>query len=82
MIPLLTVAVPALVKLAEGIFSKKEGGVSQGSVKKDFVMKAVEFLYDATAAKWIPDFPTIDEKKLFMRLAEVLLEECVTSLKA
>ena len=51
-------------------------------MKKDFVMKAVEFLYDATAAKWIPDFPTIDEKKLFMRLAEVLLEECVTSLKA
>lgn len=84
MLPLLTVAIPALVKLAEGLFSKSDApatsGVSTGSLKKDFVMKALEFLYDQGVSKLVHDFPDVDEKRLFLRTSEVWIDELVPAL--
>lgn len=83
MIPLLTIAIPGLIKLAEGLFSKTEvpgvPGVvaSQGSLKKDFVMKALEFIYDQGIGKLMHDFPGVDEKRLFLRTCDVWIEELV-----
>lgn len=80
MLPLLTVLVPALVKGAELLIPKKDGQ-SNGDAKLEFVMSLVEKAYDGLGAKYMPDWESIDEKRLFMKLARVVVEECVMAAK-
>lgn len=80
LLPLLGTLVPVLVKAAEGLFSSKDGE-NAGPAKKDFVMKALEFLYDNAVSKIVHDFPGVDEKRLFLRICDVFIEECVSGMK-
>lgn len=77
MLPILLSAIPSLISVAEKIIPKSEGS---GSRKKQLVMSALELVYDKGVDKLLPDFPNVDEKKLFLRTCEVWIEELVPQL--
>jgi len=74
MLPILLSVIPSLIGIAEKIIPKSDGS---GSRKKQLVMSALELVYDKGVEKILPDFPNVDEKKLFLRTCEVWIEELV-----
>lgn len=95
MIPLLFTAIPGLISLAEKIFTHApdSGAASApailqkgldvsalGASKKAFVLGVLEIIYDKGLVKFVHDFPNVDEKRLFLRVCDVMIEELVPAL--
>lgn len=96
MIPLLFTAIPGLISLAEKIFvshpsdasASGAGAVLQkgldvsalGASKKAFVLGVLEIIYDKGLVKFVHDFPNVDEKRLFLRVCDVMIEELIPAL--
>jgi hypothetical protein len=80
--PAILALIPTLITVAEKLFprSSDPGAPSMGSAKEAFVLKIVESAWDSYGMKFIHDFPGIDEKRLFMRTAQVWIEELVPQL--
>ena len=76
LIPGIIAAVPSIVKLAEGLF-----GGGKGPDKKQFVLEVLGKVYDFGLVKIIPDWEAVDERRLFLKLCDVLIEEVVLQLK-
>jgi len=68
---------PVLVKVAEGLFS----GSGKGPEKKSFVIGILESIWDKGLIKLIPDWPSIDEKKLFVETCSLWIDELAKGLK-
>jgi hypothetical protein len=77
--PALLMLIPSLIGLAEKLFpgSTDPNAPVTGSTKEAFVMKILEAAWDNLGVKFIHDFPGIDEKRLFLRTAQVWIEELV-----
>lgn len=82
LIPILSVALPSLIKVAEHIIvpGSKPLDIDLGVAKKKFVMDMLGFAWDNLGAKIFPDIQNIDEKKIFLRMCDVLIEELVPQL--
>lgn len=78
-IPILGIALPALIKVAERLFSGENK--QPGSMKKFFVMNMISKLYDAVhLEKIVPDVPGLDEKALIMDFVSILIDRLVPEL--
>ncbi len=93
---LLGTAVPSLIKMAEGlifpgsklaekVFADVQAGLpgvpaTLGEAKKKLVMDMMAFFWDQAGSKIFPDLPNVDEKRLFLKLCDVLIEELVPQL--
>lgn len=76
LIPLLTSIIPSLIGVAEKAILPSSNGEKTGDLKKAFVMKMIESAYDALRVeRFIHDFDGVDEKRLFLRTADVWVEE-------
>lgn len=51
-----------------------------GEAKKKLVMDMCGYFWDNAGSKIFPDIEGIDEKRLFMRIADVMIEELVPQL--
>jgi len=69
--------VPVLMKVAESLFS----GQGKGADKKSFVVGILESIYDKGLVKLIPDWPNIDEKKLFVETCSLWIDELAKGFK-
>lgn len=79
-LPLIGIALPALMRLAEGLFSSSDSAPS-GAVKKSFVLEMLGKIYDAVHfEKFLPDLPGVDEKALLLEIASVLIDKLVPEL--
>lgn len=83
LIPILGILLPSLIKTAEHVFDKKnDPEVKLGEVKKQYVLNLLSNLYDSLhLEKMLPDFPNVDEKKMFLGFAAVAIDHLVPELK-
>lgn len=81
LIPILISALPSLISVAEKVFVKGPAGESKGASKKAFVLAAIGQLYDSLhLERVLPDFERVDERKLFLDMASVMVEHLVPEL--
>ena len=80
-IGIVTAVLPALIRIAEVALPRREGEPERGSLKKAMVLRAVEGMYDGLqVGKILPDFERVDEKRLILDLAGVLIDHLVPDL--
>ena len=82
MLPAIVAAIPALIGLADKLFSPKPPGEKVGDAKKAFVMGALDKAWDAWGQGVFPDIPGFDEKAWFLGCASVTIDQIVAALKA
>lgn len=69
-IPLLAAVIPGVISLVEKIIPQSNSSED----KTDFVVSLLGKIYDAYLKERVPDFPGIDERKLFIELGVHLVD--------
>lgn len=82
MLPAILAVVPSLVVLAEKLIGgKSESKPDAGAVKKEFVMGIIEKFWDQYLGQKVFDLPGIDEKKIFLGLCSIVIDQIVLKLR-